>query len=105
MDEKLQNSKQLFVYEEDAGRFELFIRIIYAFCISLVLGVYGFIASICLFVQWWVVLIFGRMNYGLSEFIRGYMEYQVYVMAYMNLMTDKRPNIMPVPVDIFESER
>jgi len=105
MDEKLQNSKQLFVYEEDAGRFELFIRIIYAFFISLVLGVYGFIAGICLFVQWWVILIFGRRNYGLSEFVRGYMEYQVHVMAYMNLMTDNRPNIMPVPVDIFESKR
>ena len=94
--------KQLFVYEHDAGRLELLIRIVYWILIGIVAGVYGFIAGICLFIQWFYILVLGRRNEGLSNFAKGYLEYLVYVMGYTNLMTDRRPNIMPVPVKIFE---
>jgi len=96
--------KQLFVYEHDAGRLELLIRIVYWILIGIVMWVYGLIACICLLVQWFHILILGRRNEGLSNFAKGYLEYYVHVMNYMYFMTDKRPDIMPVPVRVYEEE-
>ena len=73
MGEEKTELKQLFVYEHDAKRLELFIRIVYSFVIGLVLMVYGFIAEICMLIQWFVILILGRRSEGLSNFIKGYL--------------------------------
>ncbi|MEI8331627.1 MAG: DUF4389 domain-containing protein, partial [Methanomicrobiales archaeon] len=51
------DTKQLFTYEHDAGRVELLIRIIYWILIGIVAWVYGIIAFICLFIQWFHILI------------------------------------------------
>ena len=96
--------KQLFRFEQNARRLELLIRIAYWIIIGIVLWVYGVLAFICLFIQWFYILILGRRNEGLSNFARGYLEYLVHVMNYTYLMTDKRPDILPVPVKIFEEE-
>ncbi len=104
MNEESGEMKQLFVYERDAGRLELFIRILYWIAISIVLFFYRFLAGICLIIQWFVILIFGNRNEGLSNFIKGYLEYVVYVMNYVYFMTDKRPEILPKPVKIFEKD-
>ena len=93
---------QLFVYERPAGRIELLVRIVYWFLIGIVLMVYGILAWICMFVQWFVILILGRRSQGLSDFIRGYLEYYVSVLSYTSLMTDRRPRILPVRVRIYE---
>ncbi len=103
-EEKLEGRKQLFVYEHDAKRLELFIRIVYAFVIALVLMVYGVIAQICMFIQWFVILILGRRSEGLSNFIKGYLEYWVHVIGYVYWMTDDRPGIKPKPVEIYEKK-
>jgi hypothetical protein len=103
-EEKPADLKQLFVYEHDAGRLELFIRIVYSFVIGIVLAVYGFIAGICIVIQWFVILILGRRSEGLSNYIKGYLEYSVHVMRYVNLMTDDRPGILPKPVEIYEKK-
>jgi hypothetical protein len=95
---------QLFVYEQEASRMELLIRILYWILIGIVLWVYGMIAFICLFVQWFHVLILGSRNEWLSNFAKGYLEYQVNVMGYTYIMTDKRPDIFPVAVKIFEEK-
>lgn len=94
--------KQLFVYEHDASRLELLIRIIYWIVIGIVAWVYGLIAMICLLVQWFHILILGSRNETLSNIAKGYLEYIVHVMGYMYFMTDIRPDIMPVPVKILE---
>jgi hypothetical protein len=99
-----EEKKQLFVYEHDAGRLELLVRIVYWILIGIVAWVYGFIACVCLLVQWFYILVLGRRNEGLSNFAKGYLEYLVHVMGYTYLMTDRRPNIMPVPVGIYEEE-
>jgi len=97
--------KQLFVYEHDASRVELFVRIVYAWiCIAVVLAIYGLIAEICILIQWFVILILGRRSEGLSNFIKGYLEYYVHVLSYYFLMTDKRPGILPKKVEIYEKE-
>jgi hypothetical protein len=94
--------KQLFTFEQNASRLELLIRIGYWIIIGIVLWVYGILAFICLFIQWFYILILGRRNEGLSNFAGGYLEYLVHVMNYTYLMTDRRPDILPVPVKIFE---
>jgi hypothetical protein len=96
--------KQLFVYEHDAGRLELLIRIVYWILIGIVMWVYGIIATICLIIQWFYILILGSRNDALSNFAKGYLEYMVHVMGYVYVMTDRRPGILPVPVRIHEEE-
>jgi hypothetical protein len=103
MTEKTPNSpNQLFCFEHDARRLELLVRIVYWILIGIVLWVYGIIAFICLFIQWFHILILGRRSEGLSNIAKGYLEYMVHVMSYTYIMTDKRPDILPVPVKIFE---
>lgn len=97
--------KQIFAYEEQAGRIELFIRIIYSVFIGIVLMIYGFIAGICMLIQFLVVLILGRRSRGLSDFIQGYLEYYVHILSYTSFMTDERPGILPSPVSIYEEEK
>ena len=103
-EEKPEGMKQLFVYEHDASRLELFIRIVYAFVITLVLMVYGVIAEICMLIQWFVILILGRRNEGLSNFIKGYLEYFVHVIGYVYWMTDDRPGLFPEKTEIYEKK-
>jgi Zn-dependent protease with chaperone function len=92
---------QIFVYEHDASRLELFIRIVYWIAIGIVAWVYGILAMICLFIQWFFILIMGRRQQGLSDFAKGYFEYIVSRMPYMYFMTDVRPQILPDPVKIY----
>ncbi|MFA6333742.1 MAG: DUF4389 domain-containing protein [Methanoregula sp.] len=102
MTEGTPSQKQLFVFEQDAGRLELLIRIVYWILIAIVLWVYGIVACICLIIQWLHILILGSRHEGLSNFVKGYLEYMIHVMPYTYFMTDTRPDIMPVPVKIYE---
>jgi len=96
--------KELFVYEHDASRLELLIRIVYWILIGIVMWVYGIIAMICLIIQWFHILILGSRNEALSNFAKGYLEYMVHVMGYVYIMTDRCPDILPVPVRMYEEE-
>jgi len=102
MSDSTDTKKQLFIYEHDASRLELLIRILYWILISIVLWVYSIIAFICLFIQWFHILILGSRNEWLSDVAKGYLEYLVDVMSYTHIMTDKRPEIFPTPVQIYE---
>jgi hypothetical protein len=95
-------TSQLFTYEHNARRWELLVRIFYSIAIAIVMMVYGFIAGITMIIQWFVILFLGRRSEGLSDFIKGYLEYHVHVLSYTSWMTDKRPGIMPKPVKIYE---
>jgi hypothetical protein len=92
---------QIFVYEHDASRIELLVRIVYWIAIGLVSMVYGILAMICLFIQWFFILIFGRRQQSLSDFAKGYFEYTVSRMPYIYFMTDVRPKILPDTVKIY----
>jgi hypothetical protein len=102
MTEGIPSQRQLFMFEQDAGRLELLIRIVYWILIGIVLWVYSIIAFVCLIIQWFRILILGRRNEVLSNLVEGYLGYQVHVMNYTYFMTDKRPDILLVPVKIFE---
>ncbi len=99
-----QEPEQIFMYEHDVRRLELLIRIGYWIVIGIVSWVYGILAIVCLIIHWFFILIMGRRQQGLSDFARGYFEYVVSRMPYMYFMTDKRPNILPDPVEIFEKK-
>ena len=101
MDENKGQMKQLFVFEPKARRLELLIRIFYSIAILIVVFVYQLIAGILMIIQWFVILILGRRSEGLSDFIKGYLEYYVHVLPYTSWMTDERPGILPKPVKIF----
>ncbi|MEN6443995.1 MAG: DUF4389 domain-containing protein [Methanoregula sp.] len=100
--EETGTKKQLFVFEHDAGRLELLIRIVYWILIGIVAWVYGIIAFICLFIQWFHILILGCRNESLSNVAKGYLEYLVHVMSYVYIMSDTRPEILPVSVRVYE---
>ena len=102
MTETPSSPKQLFTFENNADRLELLIRIFYWILIGIVAAVYGIIATICLFIQWFHILILGCRNEALSNIAKGYLEYTVHVMPYTYFMTDKRPDVMPVAVKILE---
>jgi hypothetical protein len=70
--EETSAQQQLFVYEHDAGRIELLVRILYWILIGIVMWVYGIIAGICLFIQWVHILIPGARNETLSNVAKGY---------------------------------
>lgn len=94
---------ELFEYERSASRLELFIRIFYAIPVGIILFFYSIIASICLFIQWWVILILGRRSKGLNGIIQGYTKYYVNIISYFSYLTDKRPGIGPKRVKFYES--
>jgi ABC-type phosphate transport system permease subunit len=96
--------RQIFLFEEPAGRLELFIRIVYSILVGIVMVVYGFLAFLCMAIQFFHVMILGKRHAGLSDCIKGYLEYHVHVLPYTSFMTDRRPGIMPKPVRIFEQE-
>jgi hypothetical protein len=99
-----QAHEQVFVYEHDARRLELLIRIGYWIVIGIIAWVYAILAMICLFIQWFFILVMGRRQQGLSDFARGYFEYIVSRMPYMYFMTDMRPTVFPDSVGIFVSK-
>lgn len=55
------------------------------------LGLYGFAASIVMFIAWWVVLFTGKYPKGMFDFVLGYYRWGVRVGAYMGFMTDVYP--------------
>lgn len=93
---------RLFTYERESSRLELLIRIVYWILIGIVAFIYGIIATICLIIQWFHILILGTRHEGLSDIAKGYLEYLVHVMSYTYIMNDKRPNILPVAVKVYE---
>ncbi|NYT07146.1 MAG: DUF4389 domain-containing protein [Methanomicrobiales archaeon] len=93
---------RIFVYEREASRLELFVRIVYWIAIGIVAWIYGLLAMICLFLQWFFILILGRRQQGLSDFAQGFFEYNVSRMPYMYFMTDVRPRILPDTARIYK---
>ena len=93
---------ELFTYEEEASRIELFVRIVYAIPVGIILFFYGIVAGILVGLQWIIILFLGERSAGLNEFIKGYLEYNVHLISYFSLMTDKRPGISPQKVEIYE---
>jgi len=73
------------------ARLELFIRILMVWILGIILGFWGIWAGICMFLQWWIILITGERNKTLHQHIEKWYKFFVKSHEYLNLLTDKRP--------------
>ena len=96
-----QEPEPIFVYEHNARRLELIVRIGYWIGMGIVTRIYSILAIICQVIHWFFILIMGRRQQGLSDFAGGYFECIVSRIPRINFMTDTRPDVVPGPVRIF----
>jgi hypothetical protein len=81
-------------YEEKASRLEaLIIRWLYAIVLGIIAEIWGIVAVLAIIGQWIVILITGKRNQGLHNFIDGFYRYYTRVYGYVMLLTDVRPPI------------
>jgi hypothetical protein len=81
-------------FEKSASRLEvLIIRWLYGIVLGIVAEIWGFIASIVLFFQWLYILILGKRNQSMHDFVAGYFRFYTRMVGYLYLLTDQRPPI------------
>jgi fucose permease len=81
-------------YEEKASRLEvLIIRWLYAIVLYIVLYIWAMVAGIVWCIQGLHILILGRRNQSMHDFISGYLRFVTRVYGYLLLLTDARPPI------------
>ncbi len=81
-------------YEEKASRLEaLIIRPLYGIVLSIIAGIWGTVACIVMGIQWLHILILGKRNQGMHNFVTKFFRYYVRVEGYFYLLTDARPPI------------
>ena len=73
------------------ARLELLVRIPMTFVLGFIIWLWGIWACICMFLQWWIILITGKRNQGLHKHIEKWFEFYMNSQQYLNLLTDKRP--------------
>ena len=94
----MKTVKSQISYKEKASRLELFVRIIYAIPIVIVLWIFSFLAGLAQLILWFHILILGRRHKALGNFIKAYVTYVFRARAYLDLVTDERPPIIPEKV-------
>jgi hypothetical protein len=80
-------------YVEKASRFELFVRLVLSFIYGIIAEIWGFIAGILWVLQWLIILVTGKRNKGIHNFIVGFWRYWTRAIAYILMLTDERPPI------------
>jgi hypothetical protein len=83
------------VFEEDASRIELIVRIFYNIGLGLVFWLYSILANIVFMIQWILILFLGERTESLTNVLIDYIKYFVQFTPYSILITDKQPGIMP----------
>ncbi len=94
----MKSVKSKITYKEKASRLELLVRIIYAIPIAVVLWIFGILAGLAQLILWFNILIFGKRHKLLHNFVKMYITYLFRVHAYLNLLTEERPPIIPEKV-------
>jgi hypothetical protein len=95
------NDLQYLLYEENASRIELIVRIFYKLVLRIVFFLYGILASICLCIQWIIILILGRRIESINGILSGYAKYTIQIISYSTYITDERPGIDPKQFDVY----
>lgn len=91
----MKTVKSKIIYKEKARRLELLVRVLYAIPIAIVLWVFSILAGLAQFVLFFHILILGKRHISLNNFVKMYVTYLFRVHAYLNLLTDERPPIIP----------
>jgi hypothetical protein len=98
------DSVEFLGYERNASRLELFVSPFYLIPVVVILFFYSIVAFVCLFFQWFVILLLGKRSEGLNGVIRGYLTYIVQLSGYFSLLTSKRPGISPKKLRFYVQE-
>ncbi len=77
-------------YQEKSKRTELIIRIFYGIVLLIVFYFWSLAAGLAFVVLWLHILVLGRRNRGLWEFILGYQRFAVRMYSYLLCLTDER---------------
>ena len=76
-------------YTERRSRLTSAFRYLLALPHLIVLGVWGYVAELLAFLQWFVILFTGRRNEGMWDFQRSYLGYHTRVTSYVSLAFDE----------------
>jgi len=76
-------------YTEQRNRLTSAFRYLLALPHLIVLGVWGYVAELLAFLQWFVILFTGRRNEGMWDFQRSYLGYHTRVTSYVSLAFDE----------------
>jgi hypothetical protein len=82
-------------FNPKAPRIELLVRIVWGILAGIVLMIFSFVAAILLFVQVFHILFLGRRHKGMHAFIKTVAIQRFRLSAYLTLLTDERPPIIP----------
>jgi ABC-type maltose transport system permease subunit len=91
----MRTVKSDIAYKERASRLELLVRIVYMIPAVVVLLLMSFLAGLAEFILWFHILIFGKRHESLNKVVAMYINYRFRINAYLNLLTDERPPIIP----------
>lgn len=84
-------------YTEPRSRLTNFFRSLLAIPHMLISGVWGYLANILTFFQWFVVLFTGKRNEGIWKMQNSWLGYAARAWSYYSLMYDQWPNIGSEP--------
>ena len=80
-------------FDESASRVELIIRILYGIVLYIILEIWGIVACVVLVIQWFHILLLGKRNQGMHDFVTKFFRFCTRVYGYFLLLTDARPPI------------
>ena len=78
-------------YEEARNRLTVAFRIILAIPHLIVSQIWGYLAQILAFIQWFVILFTGKRNEGMWNLQQGWLSYYARIMGYTELLYDQYP--------------
>lgn len=81
-------------FSEKASRLELFVRFFY-FILYYIVATFGIIFLFTCMIQGMVILLLGKRSKTLHTINRGFTEYLIEFMAYLYLLTEERPKLIP----------
>jgi hypothetical protein len=84
-------------YPERLSRLSTFFRAILAIPMAIWVYIWGFFASIAIFIAWFAILITGRYPAGLYRFVAQFTAAEAILFSYMTLVTDRFPPFLPDP--------
>lgn len=80
---------------EKRNRGTVLIRLLLVIPHAIVLGLWGALAHLLAFFQWWIILFTGKRNAGISAFHHKFLQYWANVYAYLGLLHDSFPAFGP----------
>lgn len=80
-------------FEEEASRLEAIIRIFYSLVLLVILIFWSIPAYVVAALQWLSILILGKRNQALHNFVAGFFRFSVGVRSYLLEFTDQKPPI------------